>query len=731
LTGKLIRLIQKCEVGLSQTILRRLYRRAIFEVKVSVEEMRLRWQQRSAGNMPWNGILAEGITWTDLPPRLHRKRQSRFLPNVNLRNQIGSLLSYFAPKAMNLTVTEADRICNHVFDLLGSGPTPLGEKIDWHTDFKTGHRWNPRTYYKRIRPAPYPGGYDIKVPWELSRCQHFVRLGQAYWITGDEKYAQEFVAQVTDWIESNPWPWGVNWACTMDVAIRAVNWLWGYAFFRDSPCLTDQFLETLWRSLLIHGRHIYRNLENQGGFTNNHYLADLVGLIHLGILCPEFKEASEWRDFGLRELWKEMFVQVYPDGVSFEASIPYHRLATEFFLYTVILCQRNDIPVPDEVMAHLEKILEFVVYYTKPDGTVPLIGDGDNGRLLRLKVWDPPEREWVDHRYLLGIGAVLFGRQDFSHVAGDQWEEAIWLLGELTVKLREGTSRVGSLSLRVFPEGGLYILRQPGAYMILRGGTGDQEAGNWHKHNDMLSFEFFADGASWIIDPGTYAYTADFNARHLFRSTGYHNTPRILCAEAVEQNRSSAREPFHLHRDAYCAAAHINIEASVQCVQLELRDYGGRFIRLQRTILAHRVFRTWIIQDRLMAPVDCSMEVNLRLAHAVMPESIEEYPGTYVLCAQDRYLLCYCFTHDAWMSVVFDGWVSPSYGVRHKALALTYRSRNGLEDIAHAGLTLGLLPLEANTSDHIRMAVDKLTSLDVSVWLGPKSLLVNERDNSC
>ena len=34
---------------------------------------------------------------------------------------------------------------------------------------------------------------DVKVPWELSRCQHFPLLGQAYWLTGDERYAREYV----------------------------------------------------------------------------------------------------------------------------------------------------------------------------------------------------------------------------------------------------------------------------------------------------------------------------------------------------------------------------------------------------------------------------------------------------------------------------------------------------------------------------------------------------------
>ncbi len=45
---------------------------------------------------------------------------------------------------------------------------------------------------------------DVKVPWELSRCQHFTTLGQAYWLTGDERYAREFVDEVSDWIARNP-----------------------------------------------------------------------------------------------------------------------------------------------------------------------------------------------------------------------------------------------------------------------------------------------------------------------------------------------------------------------------------------------------------------------------------------------------------------------------------------------------------------------------------------------
>ena len=71
----------------------------------------------------------------------------------------------------------ADEICAHRFDLLGSGPTELGPEIDWHTDFKTGRRWPLR--HSSLLPVAYGDGSDIKVPWELSRCQHLPLLAAA------------------------------------------------------------------------------------------------------------------------------------------------------------------------------------------------------------------------------------------------------------------------------------------------------------------------------------------------------------------------------------------------------------------------------------------------------------------------------------------------------------------------------------------------------------------------
>ncbi len=546
-----------------------------------------------------------------------RRQEPKFFLD-NIQQQVELLQQRF-PETVLAMIAVADQVCEHRFDLLGSGPTYLGHPVDWHSDFKTGYHFNPRQYYADIRPAPYPGGYDIKVPWELSRCQHFSWLGQAYWLSGDEKYAREFVAQVTDWIERNPNKLGVNWACTMDVAIRAVNWLWAYHFFKDAPALTDEFLLTFFKSLLAHGRYIIDNLEWSETLTSNHYLSNVAGLVYLGILLPGFKEARYWREFGLQELEKEMFKQVYPDGVDFEASTAYHRLVTEMFLSATLLARLNRYHFSTAYMDRLEKMLEFILYATKPDGSMPLIGDNDNGRLHRLKVWQPPEREWVDYRYLLAIGAVLFARDDFAQAAGDQWEEAIWFWGERALLYRQNLEGKQLLPLqlesRSFPDAGWYIMRHWDMYMFISAGPNGQNGNGGHAHNDKLSFELYANGQTWIVDPGMYVYTPDYEARNQFRTTLFHNT---VIVDDQEQN------PLSLTRHGVFQLPDVTRtkvklwSANNEYVLFMGEHYG--YERLsppvihKRIVFFDKLLSVWIICDQTSERPNCQVATCLHLA---------------------------------------------------------------------------------------------------------------------
>lgn len=602
----------------------------------------------------------------------NRQKPTLGIASKHRQHFILSLLAEY-PDAKNLTVSAADKVCEHIFDLLGSGPTYLGNPIDWHLDFKTGHQFNPHKYYKFVLPAKYPGGYDIKVPWELSRCQHFSWLGQAYWFTDDEKYACEFVTQVEDWIEGNPWPWGVNWACTMDVAIRAVNWLWGYHFFKYSPSLNDDFILKFFKSLLVHGRHISDNLA-WSEINTNHYLSHIVGLVYLGILCPEFKEAQRWRKVGLGALWHEVMAQTFNDGVDFEAAISYHRLVTELCLSAIVLCQRNGIVVPEEVLKRLENMLEFIMHYMKPDDTAPIVGDMDNGRIHRLKAWVNPSREWLDHRYLLAIGAVLFDREDFAHAAGDQWEEAFWLLGQKAIdyklKSNHQSTRSQKLESRVFPDGKLCIMRHQHHYLILDAGDNGQRGKGDHGHNDALSIELSAFGTTFIIDPGTFVYTQDYNARHQFRSTAYHNT---VLVDGKEQNRCRPDQPFSMADDAKPEIVKWESRENYDVIWAKHSGYTRLKVPVvhHRRILFDKEIGMWLIVDYL----EGTGVHNIQQYWHFTPIDIArvDYPPLS-LRADDQGVSLYLAPLDELNRSlkIKDSWISRSYGKRLQAPVAVY-----------------------------------------------------------
>jgi len=265
------------------------------------------------------------------------RKKPNFFINLIERDKTIGLFRKEVPEELENIIKNADEICEHKFDLLGSGKVNLGEKINWHCDFKSGYCWNPKTFYLDIKYGDKKG-VDVKVPWELSRFQHLVTLGEAYWFTGDKRYTKEFINEIDDWIENNPPQYGVNWKCTMDVAIRVCNWILGYYFFKDSEEITDEFLIKFLKSLLIHGKHIERNLEKSWrGFTSNHYLSDITGLVYLGIFFKDTKIGQKWLNFGIKELKKEIKKQVYPDGCDFEASTCYHRLVLELFFFSTLL----------------------------------------------------------------------------------------------------------------------------------------------------------------------------------------------------------------------------------------------------------------------------------------------------------------------------------------------------------------------------------------------------------
>jgi len=662
-----------------------------------------------------------GASVQEIAAQLPEREAPRFFAMLP---EHAALIAQFFPAARAQTLDEAEAILAHRFDLLGSGPVEMGERIDWHTDFKHDHTW-PLEHHTRLTLTAPGGGFDVKVPWELSRFHHGLRLGQAYLYTLDERYARELVAQITDWVEANPVEFGVNWAGPMDVAIRAVNWVWAVFMILHSEAATPDFLALWLTSLREHGDYLIKNLED-GWPRTNHLIANLVGLAYLGILFPEFPQAARWREVGLGRLWQELERQVNPDGMDYEASTSYHRLVTEMALSVAALCAINEIDVPGPALARLSAMVDVIAAYMQPDGTAPVIGDADDGRLHPLSVHPDPTCAVLDHRHLLALGSLVLEREagdwagyadprrrGWAIAAGDEWQDAFWFfsqdaaarfvdtLAQTTprppdcpadgwvearpgVRLRASAlsprpiSRADVSESRGFEASGLYVLRHGDCQLTLVAGGVGQDGAGGHAHNDTLSFTLCAYRRTFLVDPGTYVYTSQPAARNLFRATASHNTLQVSGAEI----NPLPAELFRLPGEAQVTLHRWIVQPTFDLVDASHNGYArlepGAIHR--RQVWFDKQHSLWLLHDHL-EPADAGDEgrevavtlwfhfapLSARLDAAHNAVRTEEIDGpNLALLPLGRFPL---------QADLVSGWVSPRYGVRRQAPVAKFTGR--------------------------------------------------------
>lgn len=584
---------------------------------------------------------------------------TQYLLSCDSKEKIVGCIQRVCPNAITDAINTADRICDHNIKLFGKD-YQFGEEINWHKDIESGYEW-PLKHASSINIISLKDNSDIKFPWELSRFHHVVALGKAYWFTGNEKYVAEFMRQVYSWIASNPLSKGINWNCTMEVSLRTINLIWAYSFFRDSKLLPDRFHITFYNFILAHGKHIFNNLENKGGVKNNHYIANLVGLLYISKVFPVFRHSNKWRNYALMEIHKEMKEQVCHDGTSYEFSISYHRLVTEMFFQPVILAKKfykefHAVPeFEDAYMCKLEKMIGFISSYTKPDGFAPQIGDSDSGRILVL---GNPDFDINSHLHMVAIAGEYFDRDDFRCAGREYYEEAIWLFeGNVKVPMERGFS----MNSTAHEDAGFYIMRHDKDYLIIRGGKLGTGGKGTHTHNDNLSFELCSDGISYIIDPGTYTYSRDPAMRNLFRSTGYHNT---LLIEGSEQNFFSKKDLFLLYRNSETRTMvwETGPEKDIFVGEIIVRLSDEKKVLHKREIIFRKRIGLWEINDCVLGDIKPKMVWHFHLNEGVNAEVLNEQVVFYT--GEENFLILEMKGAEGCNIEVMKAWYSPFYNMR-------------------------------------------------------------------
>ena len=472
---------------------------------------------------------------TELFDRLRVKTTPNFYTSFTDR---GATISKLAGAAATAGIIQtADEICAGTIRLLGIPSLKFDRgNPDWHYEPISGKR-SPLTHWSKIVETSAEQTGDKKVIWELNRHQYFIALGQAYWLTGDEKYAKAFVEHIESWMDQNPPKIGVNWLSSLELAFRSISWIWAYHFFKDSPAFTSDLFQRMLKFLYLNGRHIETYLSTYFS-PNTHLTGEALGLYFLGSFIPELKEASRWKSKGYKILIDALDFQVRPDGTYCEQASHYLRYTIDFYCNLLILRRLEDSRDESKIEQKLNQLFDYLLHITLPNGQNPNFGDDDGGRFYFFD-----DRPVTDFRPTLALGAVLLNRGDLKFLATEPTSELLWLTSLDGLRAFDEIKAFAPPErIKAFPDGGFFTARSDWSktadhIVIDCGPHGFMNGG--HAHADALSFVLALNGQPVFIDSGTYNYTSEPAERDRFRATSAHN-----CLTINGESSSVPQGPF-------------------------------------------------------------------------------------------------------------------------------------------------------------------------------------------
>jgi hypothetical protein len=509
----------------------------------------------------------------------------------------------------------ADEVRAGRYPFLGYGTAELGTRPRWNLDFVSGAEWpNVRS---ECRDCIRHDGSDVKVPFELSRLQFLPILGKAHLLSGDDSYRLAAKELLSDWIQSNPVPMGVNWTIAMEAALRGMSICFLLNLLSPFRREEQPWLATVTRSLAQHLLYIEANLEFSHLLTSNHYLSDIVGLYCLSMVLDGDGMAARRQKYR-RQIEAEMAKQVYEDGGDYEASTGYQVLVTQLFTTALLLMRsESSAPVAPAFAERLRKMFQLLSTVASTRGQLPHVGDCDDGRTelladdLQQMIHCPvAERNSQRISSLLGLGQRLFG------AGTGPGDDAAWYgLADTgrDVHSEPQLNPGSTCSIEVLPKSGIAVLKHESAELLFLAIPNGIYGKGSHTHNDKLSFVLRVGGQEIFCDSGTGCYTKDIATRNRFRSTAAHN---ILMIDGMEQNRIDAGPQglFNLGNEATVSLIQAGRESQSCFLRASHSGYRSLGVKHTRTVRAVEGEPALVIDDKLEGDGVHDFELNFQLA---------------------------------------------------------------------------------------------------------------------
>lgn len=432
-------------------------------------------------------------------------------------SQLIEILNNNCKHEINEYIKIADQVVLNEIKIFGSC-YKFEKGLNWHYSFFKNYQWEiDQSNFLNISPKFNNANIDVKYVWALNRHHFLTYLGLAYYYTHDEKYAIKFKDIIYDWIRNNPPMIGINWYSGLEISIRLISWIFSLLFFKDSKLINNsKFFEIVFKSMFQHAYYL-RYFYKKRSF--NHTIGDLCGVYLFSEIFNDFKQIKKWKKKVLKKFKEQIFLQVRPDGFHIEQSVNYHKFVLEFFTIFLIL-NKTLIDHPEGIL--IKKMFANLFAIVKPNGTLPLVGDNDDGKVLLLT-----SHNNKSHLDLINLGCIIYKCSDFKFIQKEVSPLSVLLLGSESVKIFKSLNPTEpSKKFQYFKDSGYSILRNGwfnrSSYLYLDlGNFGPQNAG--HSHSDISNIIFSYKGTDILINSGTYSYNKSWKERNSFRSSKAHN----------------------------------------------------------------------------------------------------------------------------------------------------------------------------------------------------------------
>lgn len=567
-------------------------------------------------------------------------------------------------------IAEADEILQGQVRLYGGFPVPLQLKIAFPLQHWTAYEHGIPSAVTAQDAIPQ----DIKDIWEPGRFGWAIVLARAFYLTGNNGYAQFFWNQLETFLASNPPNLGPHWASAQEVALRLIAFVFADEIFQDAPASTPERRVLLAQAIADHASRIPPSLDYARAQHNNHLISEALGLYTAGLALPDHPRAESWRQTGWCWLNHALQTQIAPTGAYAQHSTNYHRLVLQAALWADRLARTRQQKWEDKTLNRLTAATRWLLSLCDPvSGEVPNLGPNDGAWIFPLATC--PFR---DYRPTLNAAALAFlATSPFS--AGLWDETAIWLgLGKNSVPLPPVPSEceVSEPHCLQSPDGNSWAYLRLARFSSRPG------------HADQLHLDLWWRGLNLAIDPGTYRYNAPEPWENALTHTAVHNT---LTINGLDQMTRAGR---FLYLD--WAQAHLVYKAYASDGKLttlvgEHDGYRKSGLRHRRSVECNPL--RWIITDQVIpihkAASNKPVSVRLHWLLPDLPWDIEAHEHVVVLRVHLEFgcvtltIRCSAAVLEPWLVRAGEtllgchpaqptwGWTAPTYGYKIPSLSFS------------------------------------------------------------